>query len=132
MVFEVANAPTSQKEFMTWHLRQVEWAAAHNCAIVDVASPALRNWFMEMKDIFPPLNGEFAPDDDALAENPDLEERMADYLIGRDIIYAEFAWPLALEAQATMLYLAQKHQVGLFDPSADDGGILLPDGTTMA
>ncbi len=56
---------------------------------------------------------------------------MTDYSIGRDIIYAAFSWAVAEEADEQMRSLAQKHNVGLFEVSADDGEIILPDGTRI-
>ena len=45
-----------------------------------------------------------------------------------DIIYAVFSWSVADEAYELMRSLAQKHKVGFFDVSGDDGDIILPDG----
>ena len=58
---------------------------------------------MEMKEKFPPMNGEYAPNDDALDDDEN-------------------------EAYELMRSLAQKHKVGFFDVSGDDGDIILPDG----
>ena len=82
---------------------------------------------MEMKETFPPMNGEFAPDDEAIENDEDLESRLTDYSISYDSVYAAFSWSLAEEAYETMCRLAQKHGVGFFDASGD-GDIILPDG----
>lgn len=37
---------------------------------------------MEMKEKFPPMNGEYAPNDDALDDDENLELHMVDYSIG--------------------------------------------------
>lgn len=60
-----------------------------------------------MKEKFPPMNGEYAPNDD---EN--LELHMVDYSIGYNVIYAVFSWSVADEAYELMRSLAQKHKVG--------------------
>ena len=57
MVFETANAPKNKKDFMQWYAQQTEWGEDHDHASIEVASPALQNWFMEMKETFPPMNG---------------------------------------------------------------------------
>ena len=44
------------------------------------------------------------------------------------VIYAVFSWSVADEAYELMRSLAQKHKVGFFDVSGDDGDIILPDG----
>lgn len=130
MVFEKTKAPKTKEEFMEWFEEQTAWGEDHDYQTISVASPALQNWFMEMKETFPPMNGEFAPDDSALEEDAELESRMTDYSIGHDVIYAGFAWSVAEEAYEKMLALAGKHGVGFFDVSGD-AEIILPDGSRM-
>lgn len=114
---------------MEWFTEQTEWGEDHDYQTVSVASPALQGWFMEMKETFPPMNGEFAPDAAALEEDGELEDRLADYCIGRDVIYAGFAWSMSEEAYGQARTLAGKHGVGFFDVGS--GEIILPDGSTM-
>ena len=128
MVFEKAKAPAAKKEFMAWYEKQTEWSENHDYQTMGVSSPALQNWFMEMKEKFPPMNGEYAPNDDALDDDENLELHMVDYSIGYNVIYAAFSWSVADEAYELMRSLAQKHKVGFFDVSGDDGDIILPDG----
>ena len=66
--------------------------------------------------------------DDALDDDENLELHMVDYSIGYNVIYAVFSWSVADEAYELMRSLAQKHKVGFFDVSGDDGDIILPDG----
>lgn len=133
MVFEKTKAPATKKEFMAWYEKQTEWGEDHDYQTISVSSPALQNWFMEMKEKFPPMNGEYAPNLDPLDEDEaeDLEQHTVDYCIGHDVIYAAFSWSVADEAYELMRSLAQKHKVGFFDVSADDGDIILPDGTML-
>lgn len=133
VVFEKSKAPTTKKEFMAWYEKQTEWDEAHDYQTIGVSSPALQNWFMEMKDKFPPMNGEYAPNLDPLDEDEakDLEQHTVEYSIGYNIIYAAFSWSVADEGYELMRSLAQKHKVGFFDASADDGDIILPDGTMI-
>lgn len=131
MVFEKTKAPRTKGEFMAWYEEQTQWGEDHDYQTIGVSSPALQNWFMEMKETFPPMNGEYAPAPDLLEEDEDLEARLVDYCIGRDMIYAAFAWSAAEEAYELAKSLAQKHGVGFFDVSVDDGDIILPDGTKI-
>lgn len=130
MVFEKAKAPATKKEFIAWYEKQTEWSEDHDYKTISVTSPALQNWFMEMKETFPPMNGEYAPAPDLLAEDESLESHLVDYCIGRDVIYAAFAWSVAEEAYELMRRLAQKHNVGFYGVSEDDN-IILPDGTVI-
>ena len=127
MVFEKTKAPRTKKEFMEWYEKQTEWGEDHDYQTIGVSSPALQSWFMEMKETFPPMNGEYAPSDEAIEADENLESRLTDYCIGRDVIYAAFAWSQAEEAYELVRNLAQKHGVGFFDASGDCD-IIMPDG----
>lgn len=130
MVFEKTKAPKEKQEFMEWYDRQTMWEENHDYQSVSVTSPALKNFYMELKETFPPMNGEFAPDDDTLSENGELENYLADYSIGYDVIYASFGWTVAKEAYGKMRELAEKHGVGFFDVSGN-GQIIFPDGKEL-
>jgi hypothetical protein len=120
MVFRKEAAPKTRTDFMKWYQDQTEWTEEHNYDDPANTSTELRNWFMEMTQTFPAMNGPFASDDD---DNPNV----SDYSIGKDVIYVAFAWSLAEQAYTTMLKLAEKHGVGFFDVSSDNGDILFPD-----
>jgi len=116
---------------MEWFEVQAEWSEDHDYQTINVASQCLKNWFMEMKDTFPPMNGEFTPDDKTIAENENLEKYIADYSIGYNVIYAAFACSLAEKAYDFVKELAKKHDVGFFDVSGTNGDIIMPDGSNL-
>ena len=130
MVFEKTKAPGTKKEFMDWYEKQTEWGEDHDYQTIGVSSPALQSWFMEMKETFPPMNGEYAPGDEAIEADEEWESRLTDYCIGRDVIYAAFPWSQAEEAYELVRNLAQKHGVGFFDASGDED-VILPDGSKI-
>ena len=130
MVFETARAPQNKKDFMAWYEKQVQWSEDHGYDDIAVSSPALQNWYRAIIQNYPPMNGPDAPTDDALDENPELEDLLTDYSVGRAVIYAAFAWSQAENARKVMWDLANKHGVGFFDVSAE-GGIWLPDGSQV-
>ncbi|SEJ43416.1 hypothetical protein SAMN05518849_106167 [Sphingobium sp. AP50] len=73
-----------------------------------------------MDRVFPNIHGPTITDDD-------LEDaRLTDYSIGKSVIYVGFAWSQAEEAYYAVRELAQKHNLGFFDVSADEGEILDP------
>jgi len=127
MVFDATKAPKVREEFIVWFKEQTQWNESHDYEDISVTSPALKNWFMEMKQTFPPLNGAYAPTDEMMAKDEDLEAHLTDYSIGYDIIYAGFRWSVAEEAITLMVELAQKHGVGFYDVSSDDGDIIFPE-----
>lgn len=130
MVFEKTKAPTTKEEFLVWYEKQTEWSEEHDYENISVSSLSLKNWFMEMKETFPPMNGEYAPDFDYDIDE-DLENHLVDYCIGRDVIYAAFVWSEAEEAYELTRSLAKKHEVGFFDVSGEEFFVVFPDGTTI-
>lgn len=123
MVFAPEAAPRDRGQFVAWYEEQCEWSEDHSYDNPDVSTPALRAWFMEMIQSFPAMNGPFASD-----ELPEDESSLADYSVGRQIIYAGFAWSKAEEAFETTVRLAAKHGLGFFDVSSEKAEAWLPDG----
>lgn len=124
MVFDLDNAPRDHALFMQWYDQQTEWTEDHGYEDPAVSAPALQSWYQEMIHKFPPQNGPYASED---VDNP----RITDYCVGREVIYAAFAWSCAEEAYPVMKLLARKHNVGFFDASGHDAEIIFPDGTSM-
>jgi len=121
MVFNKKAAPHSKPEFMNWYNEQTKWTEKHSYDDPAITTRELSDWFMEMKDTFPPLNGPFSNDENIDGDN------VTDYSIGKNIIYVAFAWLVAEEAYKKVLSLALKHGVGFFDVSSDDGEIFFPN-----
>lgn len=126
MVFERTKAPQKRKEFLVWYDKETEWSEEHGYDDPAVTSPALRNWYEEMIKTFPNMDSP-----DAEVEDDDAEVHLTEYSIGHNVIYAAFAWSVAEEAYEKVKALAQKHGVGFYDVSNDDGDIILPDGNLM-
>lgn len=125
VVFEKSIAPANKAEFLEWYEEQVEWKEDHDYDSIEVSSSKLKSWFLDMIKLFPPMNGDF--DIDVSSENDqELEIRFTDYSIGKNLIYAGFAWSQAEIAYNTMLMLALKHDVGFFDVSGT-GAIILSE-----
>lgn len=120
MVFNPNAAPKNEKDFLEWYAAQTEWTEEHNYDHPDITTISLRNWYLEMIQTFPDLNGIFTYDHD---RNNVFE---SDYSIGKDIIYVAFSWSLAENAYNTMFKLAAKHSVGFYDTSSDNGCIFFP------
>jgi hypothetical protein len=120
MVFRKEAAPTSRSAFMDWYKNQTEWSEPHGYDDPTNTSPKLRDWFMEIIKTFPAMNGPYASDDD---EENDF---LTDYSVGNDVIYIGFSWSVAEKAYDAVLELAEKHGVGFFDVSSDNGDIFFP------
>ncbi|MDE5893743.1 MAG: hypothetical protein K2H45_12550, partial [Acetatifactor sp.] len=83
-------------------------------------SEKLQNFFHSVRQIFPPMNGPFAPDDDELSENPAMEKRLCDYSIVEDMIYLSFSYSVSEFAYNTVRRAAYFAGVGFFNPSDDN------------
>ena len=119
MVFEPTAAPTDRDAFMAWYGEQTKWSEGHSYDDPAVTTAALRAWFMEIIETFAPMNGPLS--------DPDADDAtVTDYSVGREVIYAAFAWSKAENAREVVFRLAAKHAVGFFDVSTDNGGVWLP------
>ncbi|HYF47802.1 MAG TPA: hypothetical protein VEJ63_00235 [Planctomycetota bacterium] len=129
MVFDPGSAPAKRDAFLKWFEKTAEWSETHSYDDPSVTTPALRAWFLEMIQTFPAMNGPYAAADDAneddeAEDDDDEESSTTDYCIGKTVIYAGFAWSKADEAYAQ----AEKHQVGFYDVSSDEGSVYFPAG----
>ncbi|MDR2926328.1 MAG: lactate utilization protein [Azoarcus sp.] len=111
---------------MKWYEKQTEWAEDHEYDDPTVSSNNLRNWFMEIIKKFPQMNGRYALSDEEI-DNMENDSYITDYSIGKDMIYAAFAWSLVDEAHETVKRLAKEYNVGFFDVSSDKGEIIFDD-----
>ena len=118
MVFDPKAAPAGRPAFRAWYKRQTDWQRGYNYNDPNHCTPQLRAWFDDMVQSFPPLNGPFATHD----FNDDF---VADYSIGPLVIYMAFGWTLARPAYDKVFTLAQKHRVGFYDVSGDEGDGLI-------
>lgn len=121
MVFLPESAPVDRNEFLDWYDNQTEWDEGHSYDDPSVTAASLRNLFKELVTIFPALNGPYA-----IAELPEDESSLADYCIGKQVIYIGFSWDKVDQAYSELHRLAAKHKVGFFDVSSDSGAVWLP------
>jgi hypothetical protein len=102
---------------------QTRWGEGHSYHDPEVSTPNLRAWFKQMIQKYPSMNGPLAPQ-----PLPEDDPRLTDYSVGREIIYAAFAWSVAEDAYKTMFTLAARHNVGFFNVSSDKGEVWRPNG----
>jgi hypothetical protein len=119
MVFDPTAPPKDREGFIGWYNKQTKWTEGHTYDNPAVTTPELRDWFTDIADQYPPMNGPHASDD---VDDP----KLTDYSIGNNLIYASFAWSEADAAYRIMLALAEKHRVGFFDVSSENGYVWLP------
>lgn len=121
MVFDPAFALRKRAAFMKWYEQQQ--SDDEDLPPSDdpkSLTPALQAWFAEMIETFPPLDGPLAKEENM--DNP----KTTDYGLGRTYVYACFAWSQAEAAHKHTLSLAEKHRVGFFNVSSDEGDVWVP------
>lgn len=115
MVFAADAAPAKKRApFLDWYDAQSEWEEGHSYDDPAVSTPALRAFYEELVQAFPPQQEDEGPG--------------TDYTIGQSVIYMTFEWDKVDEAYEAVSRLAGKHAVGFFDVSSDLAETWLPDG----
>ncbi|MFE6077330.1 hypothetical protein ACFVQB_22970 [Paenibacillus sp. NPDC057886] len=124
MVFDPAKAPVDKASFMRWYGEQTKWSEDHSYSDIKVSSEQLQRFYEELVLTFPSMN----VDDDVFEamEEAGTDNRLTEYSLGKEVIYAAFAWSVAEDAYKVMRELARKHNVGFFDVSGSDGEIIRP------
>lgn len=104
----------NSREFLNWYETALKYEDDIDYNDYRHATDNIQQWFMEMKEIARPMNGEFAPPE----EECDCGEfKEVDYSIGKDFIYADIAYSDA-EALAPLAFdMATKYGLTFFDVS---------------
>lgn len=128
VIFDNTKVPRDKDAFMKWYLKQVKWEDNldyndyHN-----LTNQKMRGFFEELIKLYPPMNGLLALSDEELNENPELEDKMADYSISKTMIYAALAWSEAEKGEQIFYHLTKKYGVGFFNCSSSDGKVFYND-----
>lgn len=130
MVFNKDKEFANKAEFLTWYDKFTEYEEGVDYNDYKHTTQALQNFFLELIQFYPPLNGEFY-DEDKLDEFEENDIYGIDHSIGQDGIYLAFAWSNADDAYDKVRELAIKHQVGFFDVSGDNGDVIYPNGDEL-
>jgi hypothetical protein len=123
-VFDPSIAPRDRAEFLAWFEKQTEWKEAHDYDDPKVATPVIRRCFLELVEVFPPMNGPYAKE-----ELPEDEDTLTDYSVAHALLYVAFAWSKSEEAYETMMHVAETHGVGFFNVSSESSDVWMPDST---
>lgn len=123
MVFDKRNRFRNKDDFFTWYKKLVQWSDNIDYNDYRHSTCELQRFFLEMKDIVPPLNGEFSPSDEELGQG---EYQEADYCIARDAIYMAFSWSDGHLIHPIVKEKAREHDVAFFDITSER--VLYPDG----
>lgn len=115
LVFDKSKAPKASIEFRKWFEEKSKWSEERDYFDIKGTTKPLVDFFMELNQIFPEMNGPYSPTEEVINNDPDIELRLADYTIGSDLIYIGFSWSLAKEAENKVRELAFKYGLGYSD-----------------
>jgi len=101
-------AAVTDADFSAWWAAQSAWGGSHDYNSPDSAGPAVRPFFDELIQTFPPMNGPLAAADDY-----EPADRVTDYSIAPDFIYAAFAWSESDAAGDLFAELAEKYGLAM-------------------
>lgn len=130
MVFNKDKEFANKAEFLAWYDKFTEYEEAVDYSDYKHTTQALQNFFLELIQFYPPLNGELF-DEDKLYEFEEQGNYGLEFSIGKDGIYLAFAWSNADDAYDKVRELAIKHQVGFFDVSSNDGDVIYANGDKL-
>lgn len=126
MVLDKHKRFERKEDFNDWFEKVTNWEEDLDYNDYKHATHELQEWFLDMKDTFPPMNGEFAPSDDEVDEG---EHSTCDYAIAKEAIYCAFAWSDADDAYKLAQENAKKHDVAFYD--IDSARVYYPDGYVL-
>ena len=92
------------KDFLSWYDNVTKWEDEVDYNDYRHATTPLQNWYLEMKDVVPPLNGQFAPANDKLGTGEFPE---ADYSIAKDAIYVALSYEKVEEVKEAVAQKAE-------------------------
>ena len=124
-VFEPSAAPRERGAFENWFAEQADWSKNGARGNPSIVSPALQSWCEDIQKTFPNLNG---PDTPACEETR-KEDYLADYSVGKHVIYISFSRAVTDEAKRAILRTASLHKVGVYD--LGEGRIFYPKDCDM-
>ena len=117
----------NSREFLNWYETALKYEDDIDYNDFRHATDNIQQWFMEMKEIARPMNGEFAPPE----EECDCGEfKEVDYSIGKDFIYADIAYSDAEALAPLASEMATKYGLTFFDVSGTSQ-VFFPDGRIL-
>lgn len=128
-VFDGALVPDTRSAFVNWFKKKSEWNDDRDYDSLTGCSEKLCAFFMDIKQVFQPLNGEYAPDYDNIDE--DTESKLIDYCICEELIYMSSGWSVADEFSVNVKEKAQKYGLGTLEFTSEGYLITKADGNIM-
>ena len=127
MIIDRHNRFKNCKDFLKWYDGVTQWNEAVDYDDYSHTTTRLKEWFLKMKDIVPPLNGAFAPSMDDFGKGRYQE---ADYCIANECIYVALAYSDVDEVKKLAFGLAKELSLSYYDVSGSNC-LHSPDGRVL-
>ena len=116
-VYVKEKAPEDPVDFLEWFWKKTEWNGERDYYDILGTDERLAAFFLEMIKTFPAMNGKYAPTEEELQANPELEDSpmVTEYNIDEDLIYMGFAYSVSDQADELIRKLAVQNGLGYFD-----------------
>ncbi len=124
---EKEKIPADKAEFLKWFNKNME----NDSVDITGTSENLQKFFHSIRRFFPPMNGEFAPDEKELSENPDLENKLCEYDIKKDMIYLCFPYSISRMTYEIFKRAVYFSGLGFFNPNENDPPVLFDSRLPM-
>jgi hypothetical protein len=112
LVFEVSEKHRQKASFDSWISGRFSRETEPDCYKLETASIQLQSWLREYWQVFPPLNGPHAIDEEHL-----LWDQVTEYTIETDMVHIDVAFSDAKRALMLAQDLAGFYGLGICDTS---------------
>ena len=119
-VFERRKSIKTSLDIFSYQEEFTEYTEDKDYNSLKGCSDIISSWAKKMFEEFPPMNGEYAPPDEAAYASEESENRLADYSLGAHGVYCAFSYHVAEEALEYAKMIADKYQVGVYDVQSND------------
>ncbi|RIX27853.1 hypothetical protein [Amnibacterium setariae] len=130
-ILAIEPAVVTDEEFPAWWDRQSAWSEQRDYNDPAGATPAIQLFMADLAETFPPMNGPLRPSEERLEADPELDDRLSDYSIGRQFVFADFGFSVDADendelAERRFMQLAYRHGLAIV-LTTGDRTILRPD-----
>lgn len=114
-IFERRKSIKTSLDVFSYQEKFTEYTEDKDYISLNGCSDVISSWAKKMFEKFPPMNGEYAPPDEAAYALEESENRLTDYSFARNGAYCAFSYSVAEEALKYAKIIADKYQVGVYE-----------------
>lgn len=115
LFFERSQAPERADAFWQWHAKVTAWDEPVDYNDPMTTTAALRDFYYDLIQTYPPMSGPCALSDEELAAKGLSDEHTSDYTIAPTVLYADFPYAIIddkdYDVYETIFELAEDHGI---------------------